>query len=109
LGLLYVSLYWWGIAGAAIAWCVRVTVDLLGLLVFARKINPGNLQALAPYLWVLLLAVGLLIPSVFNTALHIRIIEVCVILIIYVWVSLRELKADGMLEKIIQFLKLKLG
>ena len=109
LGLLYVSLYWWGIAGAAIAWCVRVTVDLIGLLVFARKINPGNLQELRPYLWMLVLAVGLLIPSIFNTSLQTRIIEVLVITLIYVWVSLRELKADGMLDKIIQFIKLKLG
>ena len=106
LGLLYISLYWWGIAGAAIAWCVRVTVDLIGLLVFARKINPGNLQELRPYLWMLLLAVGLLIPSVFSASPQTRIIEVCVILLIYVCVSLRELRADGMLEKIMQFLKL---
>jgi O-antigen/teichoic acid export membrane protein len=109
LGFLYVSLYCWGIAGAAIAWCARVTIDLLGLLVFAKKINQSNLDQLRPYLWMLFLAVGLLILSIFNASLEIRLIEASLIFAIYVWVSLRELKADGMLEKISQFLKHKLG
>ena len=109
LGLLYASLYWWGIAGAAFVWCLRVTVDLLGLIIFTNRINPLNQQALRPYLWMLAIAVALLIPSILNTSLITRVCEVILILLMYLWVALRELKSDGMLEKIRQFVKLRLG
>ena len=109
LGLLYASLYWWGIAGAAFVWCLRVAIDLVGLIIFTKRINPLNLQSLRPYLWMLAIAVALLIPSIFNASLTIRTCEVALILIMYVWVSVRELYSDGMLEKIRQFIKLRLG
>lgn len=109
LGMLYFSLYWWGIAGAAIAWTLRVTVDLLGLLVFISKINPESLTKLYPNLLKLICGVGLLIPSIFDFPLAIRSIAVGLILVMYFWLLLRELKADGMLEKMMRFIKLKLA
>lgn len=107
LGLLYACLHWWGIAGAAIAWCIRVSIDLIGLLIFAKKINPGNFKVLHLPLWTLLLSVGLLIPSVFNASLQIRLIEAFLILTIYLLILIKVLKADGMLEKIMQTLRSK--
>lgn len=109
LGLLYASLYWWGIAGAAFVWCLRVTIDLVGLMIFTKSINPLNLQTLRPYLWMLAIAVAMLIPSIFNATLAIRIGEVALISLIYIWVALRELNSDGMLEKIRQLIRLRLG
>ena len=109
LGMLYFSLYWWGISGAAIAWTLRITVDLLGLLVFVSKINPESLTKLYPNLLKLICGVGLLIPSIFDFSLAIRSIAVGLILVMYFWLLLRELKADGMLEKMMRFIKLKLA
>jgi len=100
LALLYLSLYSFGIAGAAFAWCLRVTIDLVGLLIFSRKINPASLQALKPSLWALIIAICLLIPSIFDVSLTMRIIEVILILLAYSWLLLRELRSDGMLDKI---------
>ena len=101
LGLLYVSLYWWGIAGAAFAWCARVTVDLLGLVIFTKKINPPALQMLSPALWMLIVGVGLLIPSMLNANLMIRVTEAGLILIAYAWVLTKEVKANEILRKIL--------
>ena len=67
------------------------------------------MQALRPYLWMLLMATGLLIPAIFSASIGIRLIEASLILIIYVWASLRELKADGMLDKIMHALKAKIS
>jgi len=105
LALLYVSLYWWGISGAAFAWCIRVSFDLIGLVTFTKKINPENLRALRPSLWLLLSFISLLIPSLLNSSITTRIIEVCLILIIYVWILLRELRADGVIERLLLLLK----
>lgn len=105
LGILYACLHWWGIAGAAIAWSIRAGVDLVGLLIFILKINPNNLKVLYPALWMLLLSVCLLIPSVFNTSLQIRLIEASLILAAYFLVLLKELKTDGILKKIKGILK----
>jgi O-antigen/teichoic acid export membrane protein len=105
LGILYACLHWWGIAGAAIAWCIRVSVDLVGLLIFTLKINPNNIKVLYPSLWMLLLSVCLLIPSVFNTSLQIRLIEVALTLAAYFLVLLRELKTDGILKKAKEILR----
>jgi Na+-driven multidrug efflux pump len=99
----------WGIAGAAIAWALRTTIDLLGLLVFARKINPESLTKLHPNLLMLVCGLGLLIPSIYDFSLAVRSIEVGFILVTYFWVLLRELKADGMLEKMMRFIKSKLA
>jgi len=109
LGMLYWSLYWWGIAGAAIAWALRTTIDLLGLLVFVRKINPESLTKLYPNLLMLMCGVGLLVPSIYDFSLAVRSIEVGLILVTYFWVLLRELKADGMLEKMMRFIKSRLA
>ena len=109
LGLLYICLYYFGIAGAAFAWCLRVTIDLIGLLIFSKKINPANLLVLRSSLWTLVIAVGLLIPSLFNAPLATRIVETILILLAYSWVLVKELRSDGMLEKIIRAVKLKLG
>lgn len=107
LGFLYVSLYCWGISGAAFAWCVRVTIDLIGLLIFTNKINIASFKMLKPALWLLIIAVSLLIASIVNLSLQTRILTASLILLIYVWVSLKELKANGMLEKMMQLLKPK--
>ncbi len=109
LGLLYICLYYFGIAGAAFAWCLRVTIDLIGLLIFSKKINPANLLVLRSSLWTLVIAVGLLITSLFNAPLATRIVETILILLAYSWVLVKELRSDGMLEKIIRAVKLKLG
>jgi O-antigen/teichoic acid export membrane protein len=109
LALLYISLDYFGIAGAAFAWCLRVAIDLVGLLIFTNKINPANLQTLRPALWTLVAAVGLLMPSIFDAPLTTRIILTCVILLAYLWVLLRELRSDSMLEKIMRSVRLKIG
>lgn len=109
LAILYACLHWWGIAGAAIAWCIRVSVDLLGLLIFAKKINPSNLKGLYPALWMLVLLTALLIPSIFDTSLQIRLIEASLITPVYLLILIKELKADGILGKIGQRLRSKMS
>ena len=101
LGLLYIGLHWWGIAGAAFAWCARVTVDLIGLLVFTKKINPDSLQMLRPALWMLLIGVGLLAPSIFDAPLMLRAAQALLVLLLYAWVLIREFKANEILKKIL--------
>ncbi|QWD72714.1 flippase [Polynucleobacter sp. UB-Raua-W9] len=100
LAFLYISLYFFGIAGAAFAWCLRVTIDLVGLLIFSKKINPASLRTLRPTLWTLMIAVCFLLPSIFDASLTIRIIEVILILLAYSWVLHRELRSSGLLDKI---------
>jgi len=109
LALLYLSLHYFGIAGAAFAWCLRVAIDLGGLLIFSWKINSANLQILRATLWTLVIAVGLLIPSLLDAPLITRIVEAAFILLAYSWVLVKEIRSDGMLEKITHALKLKLG
>jgi hypothetical protein len=99
--LLYIGLHWWGIAGAAFAWCARVTVDLIGLLVFTKKINPDSLQMLRPALWMLLIGVGLLAPSIFDAPLMLRVFQALLALLLYAWVLVREFKANEILKKIL--------
>lgn len=101
LGLLYAGLYWWGIAGAAFAWCARVTVDLLGLLIFTKKINPTSLKMLQPALWLLVIGIGLLAPSMINTPLVIRAGEATIVLVLYLLVLIREVKANEILKKLL--------
>jgi O-antigen/teichoic acid export membrane protein len=107
--LLYVSLYFFGIAGAAFAWCMRVGIDLLGLLMFSKAINPISIRMLRPSLWMLLIAVISLILSSLNESLGSRAIEACILMVIYTFILLHQLNADGLLDKITKSLKLKIN
>lgn len=105
LTLLYISLYWWGISGAAFAWCLRVSFDLIGLIVFTHRINSKNLKTMRSSLWLLILFTCLLIPSLLSSSITIRIIEACLALLIYGWILLRELQADGLTGRLHLLLK----
>jgi len=107
LGLLYISLYFWGIAGAAFAWSIRVAVDLCGLLIMSKKISPTTFKTIRPALWMLVISIGLCIPSIFTSSLAARSIEAGLFLLIYSWLAYQKLKSDGMLAKISDFLTLK--
>jgi O-antigen/teichoic acid export membrane protein len=106
IALLYVNLYYFGIAGAAFAWFLRVSIDLLGLLLFSKAINPIHIRTLRPSLWMLLIAVISLILSSLNESLVSRAIEACILMVIYMFILLLQLRSDGMLDKITNILKL---
>jgi O-antigen/teichoic acid export membrane protein len=109
LGLLYISLYWWGISGAAFAWCLRVSFDLIGLAAFTHRINSKNLKTLHSSLWLLILFTCLLIPSALGSTIINRMIEACLSLLIYAWILLRTLRADGLIDRLRLLLKSNMG
>lgn len=105
--ILFLSLHQWGVVGAALAWTIRVTADFLGLLVMVIKINREILTKIYTTLLMLISGVVVLILSAFNFSLFTRSIETSFILLIYLLILHRELRADGILEKMIRFIKLK--
>lgn len=98
LGLLWISLNLWGIAGAAFAWTARVFIDLLGLMYFGKRINPLNLAIIKPGLAFVSLFASFLLLSLINLSLNMRIGISCFGLLIYAGCTLAYLKRDGRLH-----------
>jgi len=95
LGLLWLMLHFWGVAGAAFAWFVRCLVDAIGLVYFAGKINSHNLSATRYSLMMVMLAiVVLLISSLFNT-LAVRVGVFAIVLFIYGILAVKQLRRDN--------------
>lgn len=103
--LLWFALQSFGIAGAAFAWFLRVTVDLLGLAYMVEKINEYNLDAIKKPLMVTIYAIVPLIASIFIESLVLRCLLVLSIFSIYFIISLRRLHYDGVIDSVRNYLK----
>lgn len=92
------ALQQFGIAGAAFAWFLRVTVDMLGLAYMTRQLSEHNKTAMTKPLVITTFAVIPLIASVYIDSLAIRSLLALVIFIIYLTISLRRLRSDGVIN-----------
>lgn len=103
--ILWFALKQFGIAGAAFAWFLRVTIDMLGLAYAAGKLNANNNQALAKPLLLTLLGVVPLITSIQIQSLAIRSMFALIIMSIYFIISLQRLISDDVIDFLKSYLK----
>lgn len=92
--VLWFALKQFGIAGAAFAWFLRVTIDMIGLAYAAGKLNPHNISAIRNPLLVTILGVVPLIASINIESLAIRSIIVFGVIIVYAIFALPRLQSD---------------
>jgi O-antigen/teichoic acid export membrane protein len=94
LGLLWIMLQYFGIAGAAFAWFTRVLFDTLGLIYFTSKISPHNLHANKGGLMMMALIVAILLSSLLMDSLIVRLIYAMVFFLIYLGLAIKQLHRD---------------
>ena len=99
--ILWFALKHFGIAGAAFAWFLRVTVDMFGLVYAAGKLNANNLGALTKPLILTMLGVVPLIVSIYIQSLPVRSMLALVVFSAYLIITVQRLRSDNM----IMFLK----
>lgn len=99
--ILWFALKQFGIAGAAFAWFLRVTIDMLGLAYAAGKLNANNKTAIAKPLLLTMLGVVPLIASIHISNLAVRFVLALTIMSIYLIIALQRLRTDD----VIGFLK----
>ena len=99
--ILWIALKQFGIAGAAFAWFLRVTIDMLGLAYAAGKLNANNNSAIAKPLLLTMLGVVPLIASIQISSLAVRFVLALTIMSIYLIIALQRLRSDD----VIGFLK----
>jgi len=94
LGLLWLMLHYFGIAGAAFAWFARVLFDALGLIYLTSKISSHNLHATQRGLMMMALIVAILMSSLLMDALIVRVIFALIFFLIYMGLALKQLHRD---------------
>ena len=95
LGLLWIMLHYFGIAGAAFAWFIRALIDTFGLVFFASKISRYNLHATKVALMMMLLIVAILMISLLLDSLIVRVIFASVFFLIYIVLALKQFHRDN--------------
>ena len=95
--ILWFALKQFGIAGAAFAWFLRVTVDMFGLVYAAGKLNANNLGALTKPLMLTMLGVVPLIVSIYIESLPIRSMLALGVFGTYLIISVQRLRSDNMI------------
>lgn len=96
----YLSLLWlliklFGIEGAAIAWFLRVLIDLFGLIFMVNKINYTNKQALRRLVTLTIAASWFILSTLYFTNLTAVIALAVVAALIYCKLTISQLKQDG--------------
>lgn len=102
---LWFALKSFGIAGAAFAWFLRVTVDMLGLAYVVGKFNDFNKAAIAKPLLLVFISVVPLITSIYIQSIAVRTALALIIFIVYLVLSLRKLRSDGVIILIKNYFK----
>lgn len=95
--ILWFALKQFGIAGAAFAWFLRVTVDMFGLVYAAGKLNANNLGALTKPLLLTMFGVVPLIVSIYIQSLPIRSMLALVVFGAYLIISVQRLRSDNVI------------
>jgi O-antigen/teichoic acid export membrane protein len=95
LGLLWIMLHYFGIAGAAFAWFIRAAIDTFGLVFFVGKINQYNLHATKEALMMMVLIIAILMISFLLDSLTVRVIFASFFFLIYVGLALKQLRRDN--------------
>ena len=103
--ILWYALKQFGIAGAAFAWFLRVTIDLLGLAYAAGKLNTNNNNALAKPLLLTMLGLVPLIASFHIASLTMRIALALIIMSIYLIIALQRVRTDHVIGFLKSYLK----
>lgn len=97
LGLLWVCLSIWGIMGAAIAWCVRCAIDLIGLIYFSKKLNVLNWVVIKTPLLLLVAGSIALLLSLCSLTLSERLLLAMILLGMYCIPAFKQLHKDQFL------------
>lgn len=97
LALLWACLNWWGIAGAAFAWCMRAAIDLAGLIYFCKKLNTLNWLAIKIPLVLLVTGSIAMLASLGQLSLSERIFFVMALVGIYCIPTFKQLRKDKIL------------
>lgn len=105
VGLLWIMLHYYGIAGAAFAWFIRVVIDTLGLGYFAGKISKHNVDYVRGSLLILVLIIGILTSSLLLSSLMIRIVFALTLLVVYMGLALKQLRRDNVFTWLASSLK----
>ena len=103
--ILWFALKHFGIAGAAFAWFLRVTVDMFGLVYAAGKLNANNLGALTKPLILTMLGVVPLIVSIYIQSLPIRSMLALIVFGAYLAITVQRLRSDNMIMFLKSFFK----
>ena len=87
--ILFASLKYWGITGAAFAWFIRALIDLVGLLFFSKKINIIYFnKTLTTLLFSVVFIISLSLP-LFIDSFYYRIFLLFFLFILYVIISFK--------------------
>jgi O-antigen/teichoic acid export membrane protein len=95
LGLLWIMLLYFGIAGAAFAWFIRAAIDTFGLVFFVGKINQHNLHATKEALMIMVLIIAILMIPFLLDSLTVRAIFASFFFLIYLGLALKQLRRDN--------------
>ena len=87
--VLFVSLYFWGVTGAAFAWFLRALIDLLGLIFLCNKINSLYFKQTLPTVLISLITIFSIIFALFINSLFFRLLILLIILALYSFVVIK--------------------
>ena len=102
---LWFALKQFGIAGAAFAWFLRVTIDMLGLFYVAGKLNENNNNAMVKPLLLTILGVMPVIASIQIQSLVIRSMTALIIMSIYFILMWQRIRSDNVMIFLKSYLK----
>jgi O-antigen/teichoic acid export membrane protein len=105
LVILFFSLKYWGIDGAAFAWFIRYLIYLLGLVFLSTKLSKSYKSAMYTSLTIMSFGIVPLVTSLIDLSLYYRTLLCLATLFIYAALSVNQLKQDKIFNYLLYEMK----